>query len=353
MDVEEIVRELYGLRPEEFVAARDDRAARARKAKDTAAARRIAALRRPTVAAWASNLFVRQRPRDAERLRALGETLREAHRTLDADALRGAAAEQHRVIGALARETATLARDAGHPLGEAARRELEQIFHAVLADPDISEQWATATLARTPEASFGFGTVAPEAVARRAAVRERADGEEGPGADEGQTEARGGRGTGDTAARRPGTGTGGTAGRRPGTDKRATAAERPPTGRAAAGKAPSARAARQDAERRQRLAKARAAEQEAAAEARRWQREREAAEEARQAAQERVAEAEERVARLEEELREARTARREARAAATEADAAAKEAAQAARQAHRAAERAARELARLTDEDAS
>jgi hypothetical protein len=309
VDAEEITQELYALRPEEFVAARDARAAQARKAKDTAAAKRIAGLRRPTVAAWASNLFVRRRPEDAERLRVLGDTLREAHRTLDAATLRQAAAEQHRMIAALVRETATLARDAGHPLTESAQRELEQIFHAVLGDPDAAGQWATGTLAKAPEAVVGFGTVAPEAVA---AVRERAAaGEASPSEKAGRADA--------------------------------------PAPAAPKGRARPARAAQPDPERRRRLAQARAADKKAAEEARRLHEEREAAEEALRAARDHVTEADERVARLEEELREARLARRDARTAADEADTTAKEAARAAQQAHRAAERAARELARLTE----
>ncbi|MGC0327770.1 hypothetical protein RKD23_000760 [Streptomyces sp. SAI-170] len=308
MDAEEIVEELYALRPEEFVAARDARAAEARKAKDTAAAKRIAGLRRPTVAAWASNRFVRSRPEDAERLRALGATLREAHRTLDAATLRQAAAEQHRMVAALVRETAKLAREAGHPLTESAQRELEQIFHAVLGDQDAADQWATGTLAKAPEAVVGFGTVAPEAVD---AARKRS-GAQGRSAAEELGEA-----------------------------------EEPAPARAAPR---SARAPKQNPGRR-RLAQARAADKEAAEEARRLHGEREAAEEARQAARDRVTEADERVARLEEELREARLARREARAAADEADTAAKEAARAAQQAHRTAERAARALAGLSEGD--
>ncbi|MCW8382395.1 hypothetical protein [Streptomyces justiciae] len=96
MDVEEAIDALYGLPPGEFVAARDARAAEARRAKDATAARRIAALRRPTLAAWASNLFVRQRPDETARLLELRETLRQAHRTLNAGQLRQASCQQHR-----------------------------------------------------------------------------------------------------------------------------------------------------------------------------------------------------------------------------------------------------------------
>ncbi|MFD9427693.1 MULTISPECIES: hypothetical protein [unclassified Streptomyces] len=73
MDVEEIAGELYGLKPAEFLAARDAYVAEARKAEDAAGAKAIAALRRPVLAAWAANLLARQQPQEAERFLELGE----------------------------------------------------------------------------------------------------------------------------------------------------------------------------------------------------------------------------------------------------------------------------------------
>lgn len=64
------------------------------------------------LAAWAANLLVRERRQEAEQFLVLGETLREAHRTLDAEQLR-AASEQHRLVSALARTAAGLARGPG------------------------------------------------------------------------------------------------------------------------------------------------------------------------------------------------------------------------------------------------
>ncbi|MER8041189.1 hypothetical protein ABTY14_39725, partial [Streptomyces hydrogenans] len=85
MDVEQVTDELYALRPSEFTAARDAYVAEARRAKDRAAARAIAALRRPPLAVWAANLLARERPEEADRFLAVGEALREAHRTLDGE----------------------------------------------------------------------------------------------------------------------------------------------------------------------------------------------------------------------------------------------------------------------------
>lgn len=52
MDLESVADELYGLPPGEFVAARGRHVAAARTAKDPALAKQIAALRKPTLAAW-------------------------------------------------------------------------------------------------------------------------------------------------------------------------------------------------------------------------------------------------------------------------------------------------------------
>ncbi|MGW6455717.1 hypothetical protein ACWF94_07265 [Streptomyces sp. NPDC055078] len=59
MDAEEVADVLYALRPDEFTAERAAYAARARKEGDREAALRIAALRKPVLAAWSANLLAR------------------------------------------------------------------------------------------------------------------------------------------------------------------------------------------------------------------------------------------------------------------------------------------------------
>ncbi|MFD3665292.1 hypothetical protein ACFWVF_32615 [Streptomyces sp. NPDC058659] len=173
MDVEEITQELYGLKPSDFVAARDGYVVEARKAKDPEAAKAIAALRRPALAAWAANLLARQRPEETRQFLALGKTLREAHQTLDADQLRTASRQQHQLITALARTAAVLAQEAGQPVSDTVLHEIEQTLHGVLADPDVAEQWSKGRLVKTPEAAVDFADVAPEAAPARPAPTEQ------------------------------------------------------------------------------------------------------------------------------------------------------------------------------------
>ena len=63
MDVDAVAVELYGLDPDQFTAARNERAQEARAAGANAASTRIKTLRKPTLAAWLTNLLVRTTPR--------------------------------------------------------------------------------------------------------------------------------------------------------------------------------------------------------------------------------------------------------------------------------------------------
>lgn len=109
VDVDAVAAELYGLRPEEFTAARDAHVAEARTAGERAEAKRIAALRKPTLAVWAANLLARSDADQARRLLELGQELREAHRTLAGEDLRKLSHQQHVVIAAMAHEARRLA----------------------------------------------------------------------------------------------------------------------------------------------------------------------------------------------------------------------------------------------------
>ncbi|WP_217140321.1 hypothetical protein [Streptomyces sp. AC627_RSS907] len=158
--VESVLDELYTAPPDDFVPRREEHAAAARTAGRKDDARRIHAARRPTLAAWAANLLTRSLPEESRRFLELGQALREAHRTLDAAGLKELSAQRRRIVSALSRQAARLAREAGHPLSEAAQREVESTLRAVLADPDAAGQWADGRLtgSLTPPSEFPPGT---------------------------------------------------------------------------------------------------------------------------------------------------------------------------------------------------
>lgn len=310
MDVEEVAEELYGLRPAEFVAARDTYVARARAAKDARAAKAVAALRRPSLAAWAANRLARQRKREAQQFLALGETLREAHRTLDAEQLRAASGQRQQLITALARTAAGLAGEAGLSVSDTVLHEIEQTLHGVLADQDVAEQWSRGRLVKAPGAAVGFPEVAQEAVPAR-----RAPAAEAPEADE-----------------------------TPGSEEAAGAAGRPAPKKKTARGADARRLRERERARLRELERARTAAEEADDEVGRRERELAEARDARQTAAEEAEEAAELVSRLERELHDGRQAKQEARTASATAGKAVTTAEHALRDARRAAAQAARDL---------
>ncbi|MFD3995139.1 hypothetical protein [Streptomyces sp. NPDC058583] len=316
MDVEEVAEELYGLRPAEFVAARDTYVARARAAEDAKAAKAIAALRRPSLAAWAANRLARQRQREAQQFLALGETLREAHRTLDAEQLRAASGQRQQLITALARTAAGLAGEAGLSVSDTVLHEIEQTLHGVLADQDVAEQWSRGRLVKAPEAAVGFPAIATEAVpARRALVAPAAETAAATETTEGASAAE--------------------------------AAEQPAPKKKPARGEDARRLRERERARLRELEHARTAAEEADGEVGRRERELAEARDARQAAAEEAEEAAELVSRLERELHDGRKARQEARTVSTAAGKAVTTAEQALREARRAAEQAARGLQEL------
>ncbi|MFE9222656.1 hypothetical protein ACFYN3_41000 [Streptomyces lavendulae] len=66
--MESLSAELYALLASAFTATRDEYAAEARKAGDRELAAAIAALPKPTVAAWAARILARRRPKEAQSL---------------------------------------------------------------------------------------------------------------------------------------------------------------------------------------------------------------------------------------------------------------------------------------------
>ncbi|MGA5206480.1 hypothetical protein [Streptomyces variegatus] len=169
MGYDSVADELYALRPEEFTAARASAMASARTAGDRELAERIRTLRKPSLAAWVSNLLVRTSPGEVEPLLRLGEGLRQAHQDLDGAQLRELSRRQHALIRALSLQARQLAKEAGHPIGESVQREVEETLHAVLADPEAARAWAGGRLARPLSAAVGFPAVAEGARPRRPA----------------------------------------------------------------------------------------------------------------------------------------------------------------------------------------
>jgi hypothetical protein len=191
VEIEDAVAGLYRLPLAEFVAARDQLARQLRAAGDREAALRVAALRRPSVSAWAANQLAQAVPHAMAELLEVGAALRQAQQ----DALAGqpgggpAAAEQ---LGAAAERAETLLTRAGHAASDATLGRLaatlqaaataNQATRAALADGRLAGDLDPAGFGLPVEATAGDAASAdavpmppaaapPPALADRAVVR--------------------------------------------------------------------------------------------------------------------------------------------------------------------------------------
>ena len=163
MDLDEAADRLYGLPPESFTKARDALVAAARAAGDTALAKQIGVLRRPTVVAWLANQLAREHPDEIQALGELGASLRAATATLQGDELRALARQQHQVVAALVGQARAFAEASGRRVSLDMQRALEDTVLAALADPGAATSLAQGRLTEglAPPTSFPAGVVGP------------------------------------------------------------------------------------------------------------------------------------------------------------------------------------------------
>jgi hypothetical protein len=131
--------ELYGLPLDRFVPERAAFAKQLRSAGDRAGAAEVAALRKPSVAAWAVNQLVRTQPRAIKELYAAGDALVSAQERLmagegDARSLREANARERAAVDALIVLARGLLSSEGHELSPAVLDRVSDTLNAAALD---------------------------------------------------------------------------------------------------------------------------------------------------------------------------------------------------------------------------
>jgi hypothetical protein len=172
LDLVQVADELYALPPEDFRAARDERAAQARASGDKALAREITALRRPVVSAWLVNLLARDEPGQMSELLALGDSLRDAQQALDGDRLRELSAQRRDLVGAMVTAMKQRAAQDGRAVSLQVEREMEATLQAALADPEAAAAVSSGRLI-SPLTYAGLGAGEAVAVPLRPGARTR------------------------------------------------------------------------------------------------------------------------------------------------------------------------------------
>ena len=160
-DTAEAARALYGMDPENFIAARDELAKRMKADGDTEAAAAVKKLRRPTVAAWAVDGAARAEPHLVDELLAAGARLTDAQRRAmsgmrGANDLRTATEERRELIRHLTGVAMGVLQDGGRP-SETSRDEIARTFEAATLDPDVAARLRDAVLDKTVRPSSGLG----------------------------------------------------------------------------------------------------------------------------------------------------------------------------------------------------
>ena len=187
---------LYGLPLEEFTKARDELAARLRKAGDKSEAATVKALKKPTIPAWAVNQLSRRSSDTIDELISSADRLRKAQQELlhggPAQAVWEATLAEREALGKLTEDAQRILGDAGHAATRATLDKISDTLAAAAADPSgralLRRGIITSEMHR---AGFGdlFAGEAGEARALRAVppAKDKPKGEKRPTAKGGTT----------------------------------------------------------------------------------------------------------------------------------------------------------------------
>lgn len=170
VDLTGVADELYALRPEHFVARRNDLAKEAKDGGDKDLAAAVKKLPKPTTAAWVVNMLVRHDPDQVQQILDLGAALREAQDSMAGEQLRELGRQRRQLTSAVTRQARSLAAQLGEKVGESVATQVEETLHAAMVDEGAAAAVRTGMLVRPlavtgTEAGDVAGSVAvPEAL---------------------------------------------------------------------------------------------------------------------------------------------------------------------------------------------
>jgi hypothetical protein len=168
------VEDLYGLPLDRFIPERASLARGLRSGGEREQAAIVAALRKPSVAAWAVNQLIRTQRREVQELWAAGDALRDVQASVlgggaDARALRSAADDERAAVDALVASARGLLSSGGHELSPVTVERVAETLHAAALDDEARGQVTEGRLVRELRHVGLGGAVAadPQAVKAR------------------------------------------------------------------------------------------------------------------------------------------------------------------------------------------
>lgn len=127
-----IADELYALPLADFTPRRDALAKEHKADKELAG--RIKALKKPSIAAWVVNVFVRRDPDQVDQVLQVGAALREAQANMSADDLRALTRQRRQLTAAVTTDARRTAREEGHKVTESVAEQVEATLTAAMVD---------------------------------------------------------------------------------------------------------------------------------------------------------------------------------------------------------------------------
>jgi hypothetical protein len=145
--------DLYGLPLDRFVPERASLVRELRSGGDRKEAAVVAALRKPSVAAWAVNQLVRTQRREVDALYAAGDALREVQAgvldgSADARDLRSAAEQERQAVDALVATARGLLTSGGQELTATTLERVTETLHAAALDDEARREVSGGRLVR-------------------------------------------------------------------------------------------------------------------------------------------------------------------------------------------------------------
>lgn len=135
-DLLAIADELYALPLADFTPARD---AKVKELKGTDLAPRVKALRKPSLAAWVVDLFVRREATQVEQVLTVGAALREAQQAMAGEDLRALTKQRRQLTAAVTHQARSLAGEAGVKVTQAVADQVEATLTAAMVDETCAQ----------------------------------------------------------------------------------------------------------------------------------------------------------------------------------------------------------------------
>lgn len=159
-EVEGRIDGLYALPLDRFTPERDALTKELQTAGDPEAAKRVKALRKPVVSAWALNALAREDAEGIRELLELGTRLRDAQRRAlsggDVEGLREATDERRRLVGRLARKASAILERAGTSAGSH-EDDISSTLDAAAVDEESGELLRSGRLTKPLQPPVSFG----------------------------------------------------------------------------------------------------------------------------------------------------------------------------------------------------